>query len=98
LCATEAPPSLRGTTTVKCEHLYDADTAEMTPEEGESMIDRFIADYNNEAAPGDRLRNAGRAPRRRHAAIIEARKRGMQEAKLQRRMEAYGGSSGGADG
>ena len=27
----------------------------------------------------------------RHVAIIEARRRGMQEAKRQRRMEAYGG-------
>jgi hypothetical protein len=34
----------------------------------------------------------------RHTAIIEARRRGIQEAKLQRRMEAYGGRSGDADG
>jgi len=34
--------------TLKCERLYEADTAEMTPEEVESMIDRFIDYYNNE--------------------------------------------------
>jgi putative transposase len=84
--------------TIKCERLYDADTAEMTPEQIESMIDRFIDYYNNVrlhqaidyVTPTER--HDGR-----HTAIIEARKRGMREAKLQRRMEAYGGSLGGAD-
>jgi putative transposase len=85
--------------TIKCERLYDADTAEMTPEQVESMIDRFIDFYNNDrlhqaldyVTPAER--HAGR-----HTAIIEARKRGMQEAKLRRRMEASGGRSGEADG
>lgn len=76
--------------TIKCERLYDADTADMTPDEVESMIDRFIDYYNNErlhqaldyVTPTER--HDGR-----HTAIIEARRRGMQEAKLRRRMEAY---------
>jgi hypothetical protein len=70
----------------------------MTPEEIESMIDRFIDYYNNE-----RLHQAIDyvTPVERHdgrdTAIIEARKRGMQEAKLRRSLEAYGGGSGEAD-
>jgi putative transposase len=81
--------------TIKCEQLYDADTAEMTPEQVESMIDRFIDYYNNE-----RLHQALNyvTPAERHdghhTAIIEARKRGLKEAKLRRRIEAYGGRSG----
>lgn len=84
--------------TIKCERLYDADTADMTPEEVESMIDRFIDFYNN-----DRLHQAldyvTPAERHdgRHTAIIEARRHGMQEAKERRRMEAYGGRSGETD-
>jgi putative transposase len=78
--------------TYKCEPLYEADTAEMEPWEVESMLDRFIDHYNNErlhqgiayVTPAER--HDGR-----HVAIIEARRRGMQEAKKQRRMEAYGG-------
>lgn len=78
--------------TVKCERLYDASTADMTPAEVESMIDRFITYYNEErlhqaldfVTPAER--HDGR-----HTAIIEARRRGMQEAKERRRMEAYGG-------
>jgi putative transposase len=85
--------------TIKCERLYGADTAELTPAEIESMIDRFITYYNE-----DRLHQAldyvTPAERHdgRHTGIIEARRRGLQEAKLRRRMEAYGGSSGDADG
>jgi transposase InsO family protein len=31
--------------TLKCERLYEADTAELTPDEVEAMIDRFIDHY-----------------------------------------------------
>lgn len=78
--------------TIKCEALYDASTADMTPAEVESMIGRFITYYNE-----DRLHQAldfvTPAERHdgRHTAIIEARKCGMQEAKERRKMEAYGG-------
>lgn len=84
--------------TIKCERLYDADTAEMTPAEIESMIDRFITFYNEHRLHQalDYVTPAERHDGR-HTAIIEARKRGMQEAKLRRRMDAYGGSSGEAD-
>ncbi len=34
--------------TLKCERLYEADTAEMEPWEVQDMIDRFIDYYNNE--------------------------------------------------
>lgn len=79
--------------TLKCERLYEADTAEMTPDEVESMIDRFIDHYNNErlhqslgfVTPVERHEG-------RHTAIIEARRRGMQEAKQKRRMHVYGGA------
>jgi transposase InsO family protein len=85
--------------TIKCERLYDAETADMTPQEVESLIDRFIDYYNNErlhqaidyVTPVER--HDGR-----HIAIIKARKRGMQEAKRRRRIEAYGGRSGEVDG
>jgi hypothetical protein len=33
--------------TLKCERLYDADTASMTPDEVHSMIERFIGHYND---------------------------------------------------
>ncbi|MGI8406976.1 MAG: hypothetical protein ACR2L3_00485 [Actinomycetota bacterium] len=58
----------------------------------ESLIDRFIDFYNNERLHQglDYVTPAERHDGR-HTAIIEARKRGMQEAKEQRRMEAYGG-------
>lgn len=79
--------------TLKCERLYEADTAEMTPEEVESMIDRFIHYYNNErlhqglqfVTPADRHEG-------RHVAIIAARKEGMRRAREQRRMAAYRGA------
>jgi len=78
--------------TLKCEVLYEADTAELPPWEVESLIDRFIDFYNNERLHQglDYVTPAERHDGR-HTAIIEARKRGMQEAKEQRRMEAYGG-------
>jgi putative transposase len=70
----------------------------MTPEQVESMIDRFIDFYNNTSLHQalDYVTPAERHDGR-HTAIIEARKRGMEEAKKRRRMEAYGGSSGEAD-
>jgi putative transposase len=85
--------------TIKCERLYDADTAEMTPEQVESMIDRFI-DYYNNVRLHQALAYVTPAERHdgRHTPSIEARKRGMQEAKIRRRIEAYGGRSGEADG
>jgi len=72
--------------------LYEADTAELQPWEVESLIDRFIDFYNNERLHQsiDYVTPAERHDGR-HTAIIEARKRGLQEAKKRRRMEAYGG-------
>ncbi|MGH8566386.1 MAG: IS3 family transposase [Gammaproteobacteria bacterium] len=80
--------------TLKCEVLYEANTADMQPWEVESLIDRFIDHYNNERLHQslDYVTPAERHDGR-HVAIIEARRRGMQEAKLRRRMEAYGGVS-----
>lgn len=82
--------------TMKCERLYDADTAEMTPWEVEAMIDRFIGYYNEErlhqglgfVTPNERHEG-------RHTAIIAARRAGMQDARRQRMMHAYGGAEGG---
>jgi transposase InsO family protein len=77
--------------TLKCERLYDADTASLTPEEVESMIDRFIDYYNNQrlhqslqfVTPDDR--HSGR-----HLAIIQARRRGLELARKRRKQQAYG--------
>jgi len=33
---------------LKCERLYEADTAELTPDEVEAMIDWFIEYHNHE--------------------------------------------------
>ncbi len=76
--------------TLKCERLYDANTADMAPWEVESLIDRFIDFYNNERLHQgiDYVTPAERHDGR-HTAIIEARQRGMQEAKLRRKVEAY---------
>jgi putative transposase len=70
----------------------------MTPAEVESMIDRFI-DFYNDVRLHQAIDYVTPAERHdgRHTAIIEARRRGMQEAKRRRRMEAYGGRSGQAD-
>lgn len=78
--------------TLKCDVLYDADTVELQPWEVESLIDRFIDHYNDERLHQsiDYVTPAERHDGR-HVAIIEARRRGMQEAKKRRRMEAYGG-------
>ncbi|MDQ3751798.1 MAG: DDE-type integrase/transposase/recombinase [Actinomycetota bacterium] len=78
--------------TLKCETLYDANTGDLQPWQVESLIDRFVDFYNNGrlhqgigyVTPAER--HDGR-----HSAIIESRRRGMQEAKERRRMEAYGG-------
>lgn len=81
--------------TLKCERLYDANTADMAPWEVESLIDRFIDFYNNERLhQGVRYVTPAERHDGRHVAIIEARERGMQEAKTRRRMEAYGGVRG----
>lgn len=79
--------------TLKCERLYEAETAEMTPDEVETMIDRFIDHYNNErlhqslefVTPAERHEG-------RHTAIIAARKEGMRRAQEMRKMVAYGGT------
>ena len=71
--------------TLKCERLYEAGTASMTPEEVESMIDRFIAYYNEErlhqslgyVTPVERHEG-------RHTAIIRARREGMERARADR--------------
>lgn len=48
--------------TLKCERLYEANTADMAPWEVESLIDRFIGSLQQrEAAPGHQLRHSGRA-------------------------------------
>ena len=78
--------------TLKCERLYEADTADMAPWEVEEMIDRFIGYYNNErlhqgigfVTPADRHEG-------RHVAIFAARKEGMRRAQETRKMAAYGG-------
>lgn len=78
--------------TLKCECLYTADTAELSPDEVLGRIDRFIAYYNEErlhqsldyVTPSERHEG-------RHVAILEARRRGMEEAKEIRREAAYGG-------
>jgi len=78
--------------TFKCERLYDANTADLDPWEVESLVDRFIDFYNHERLHQgiDYVTPAERHDGR-HVAIIEARRRGMQEAKQRRRMEANGG-------
>ena len=71
--------------TLKCERLYEADTATMTPDEVESMIDRFITYYNevrlhqslNYVTPAERHEG-------RHTAIIVARVEGLQRARATR--------------
>jgi transposase InsO family protein len=79
--------------TLKCERIYEADTADLPPWEIESLIDRFIDYYNNERLHQsiDYVTPAERHDGR-HTVIIEARRRGLQEAKRQRRMEATEGS------
>jgi len=82
--------------TLKCERLYEADTAELAPYEVQELIDRFIEHYNNErlhqgigfVTPVERHEG-------RHTAIIAARKEGMRLAREQRKMQAYGGSGEG---
>lgn len=71
--------------TLKCERLYDADTTEMTPIEVLSLIDRFIAYYNDDrlhqslgyVTPSER--HDGR-----HTAILEARRNGLERARAAR--------------
>lgn len=78
--------------TLKCERLYEADTAELSPWVVEEMVDRFIDYYNSErlhqalgfVTPAERHEG-------RHLAIIAARREGMREARKTRRQEAYGG-------
>src|SRR6266702_1798504 len=82
--------------TLKCERLYEADTAEVAPYEVEAMIDRFIEHYNNErlhqgigfVTPVERHEG-------RHTAIIAARNEGMRLARENRKMQAYGGTGEG---
>jgi len=64
----------------------------MAPHQVEAMIDRFI-EYYNEERLHQALNFVTPAERHdgRHTAIIAARKRGMQDAREQRKIEAYGG-------
>lgn len=79
--------------TLKCERLYEADTAELSPWEVEEMVDRFIDYYNSErlhqslgfVTPAERHEG-------RHLAIIQARQQGMRQARQQRRQDAYRGA------
>ena len=79
--------------TLKCERLYEADTAELHPEEVEGMIDRFI-EYDNDERLHQALAFVTPADRHegRHVAIIAARKEGMRQAREMRKMVAYGGA------
>lgn len=80
--------------TLKCERLYDAETATMTPDEVESMIDRFIT-YYNEVRLHQSLGYVTPLERHegRHTAIIAARKEGMARAR-EARMTANRQGSG----
>lgn len=71
--------------TLKCERLYEADTAQMTPDEVESMIDQFIM-YYNEVRLHQSLDYVTPVERHegRHTAIIAARKEGMARARAAR--------------
>ena len=79
--------------TLKCERLYEADTAVLAPWAVEAMIDRFIDYYNHErlhqgigfVTPVDRHEG-------RHTALITARQEGMRLAREKRRMQAHGGT------
>lgn len=79
--------------TLKCERLYDADTATMTPDEVESMIDRFIT-YYNEVRLHQSLGYVTPVERHegRHTAIIAARKEGMARAREARKIADRQGS------
>lgn len=78
--------------TIKCERLYLADTAELAPWQVEEMVDTFIHHYNfvrlhqgiGFVTPDERHQGA-------HTSIIEARQRGMQQARRSRRMIAKEG-------
>ena len=71
--------------TLKCERLYDADTASMTPAEVHSMIERFIG-YYNDVRLHQGLGYVTPAERHdgRHTTILEARRRGMGQARAAR--------------
>jgi putative transposase len=79
--------------TLKCERLYEADTADMAPWVIEEMVDRFIAYYNDERLhQGIEFVTPTERHEGRHTAIIAARKEGMRRARETRKMAAYGGS------
>jgi putative transposase len=71
--------------TLKCERLYDADTAEMTPTEVLSLIDRFI-DYYNDVRLHQSLQFVTPSERHdgRHTAILESRRVGLERARAAR--------------
>lgn len=79
--------------TIKCERLYLADTWEMAPWELEQMISTFVHHYNfvrlhqgiGFVTPAERHDGS-------HAAIVQARRQGMEQARKNRRMIAKEGA------
>jgi putative transposase len=82
--------------TLKCERLYEADTAELAPYEVEAMIDRFIRYYNHERLhQGIEFVTPVERHEGRHTAITAARAEGMRLAREKRKMQEHGGTGEG---